>query len=275
MMEFTPKSIALGCVAIVLLFLLILTPFSIRGVNSGDVGIRKSWGKVDNNIVDGGLVVLVPIQDSLVKIDVRTRKYESQENSATKDLQVVDATVAINYRLPKDKVLEIYTDIGDNAQVEESVIKPAISESVKASISEFTVEENITKREALRDAISTRITNKLDDYGIQVESVSIANLDFSEEFDNAIEAKQVAEQQALKAKFIKQEAEVTAETTVINAQATADATLVKAKADAQAQELLKVSLTNELLQKLYLEKWNGVLPTYMGSGDDSILMNLQ
>lgn len=249
-----PKIIIGGIVAFVLLMaFLLFKPFTIVG--AGERGVVMHFGKVQQQILGEGLHFYVPIYTSVRKISVRVLKDDVKAEAASKDLQIVNVDIVVNWHLDPTKVNSVYQNVGDNKAVLDNIIAPAISEVAKASTAQKTAEEIITKRPELKADIDERLIARLAPYGIVLTDISLVNVDFSKEFNSAIEAKQVAEQDAKRAVFIAQKAEQEA-LAVIN----------KAKGDAEGQRLQQQTLTPALLQKLALEQWDGHLPTYMGSG---------
>ena len=144
---------------------------------------------------------------------------------------------------------------------------------MKTTIAKYTAEELITKRAEVADTLQKTLTNKLETKGIFVETISIVNLDFSAAYNNAIEQKQVAEQEAKKAEQELVKAKVEAEKKVVEAQADADSKIIKAKAEAEAARIQKNELTKELIQLKWIEKWDGKLPTTSLGDDSSLILN--
>ena len=158
----------------------------------------------------------------------------------------------------------------------DTVLQPAIQESMKAITAQYTAEELITKRSAVGEEIGATLAEKVQEYGILIDKFNIINFDFSEEFNAAIEQKQVAEQNKLRAETEKEqkviEAQADAEQKVIAAKAEADAIRQKAEAEAEANEKINASLNENVLKYQQIEKWNGEYPNVVSS-DSSILVD--
>jgi len=242
-------------VAIVIFGLLSLTLFI---VPAGSVGVVTRWGAV-NRVAYPGLGVKIPIAEGVVRMDVRTLKDEADATAASKDLQVVTSKIAINYHLDGQYAVDVYQNIGPNYA--DVVIAPAIQNIFKATTAQFTAEQLITQREAVRVQAEQALTSQLGVYHVVVENFNIVNFDFSPEFNAAIEQKQVAQQQVETAKQRLAQAQVDAQSAVAQAQGQADAQ--KALKDTGA-------LSPEYLQYLFLNKWNGVLPSVMGGAQPFI-----
>lgn len=237
---------------IVLVLFLILNPFVIIG--AGERGVVQNWGAVSDKVLEEGIHWRVPIQQHINKIDVRTVKMEVPAVAYSKDIQTVESLIALNYHLSVDKVNKVFQEIGKD--FESRVISPAVQEVVKATTARFTAQDLIEKREQVSDEIRMSLTERLAQSNIIVDALSIVNFDFSDEYEKAVEAKQVAQQSALKAendlKRIKTEAEQRV------AQATAEATAIKIQAEAITQQG-----GENYVQLKAIERWNGILPTQM------------
>jgi regulator of protease activity HflC (stomatin/prohibitin superfamily) len=181
---------------------------------------------------------------------------ETDADSASKDLQSVNTTVALNYHVNPLEVNRLFQEVGDD--YEYSIISPAIQESVKAATAKFTAEELITKRSDVNDVIWENIEQRLEGNHIILDDLSILNFSFSDEFNAAIESKQTAEQNALRAANDLRRIELEAQQTIVQAQAEAES--IRIQSDAlQSQP--------ELIQLEAVRKWDGVLPYYIGSGN--------
>ena len=184
---------------------------------------------------------------------------ESQEISAeasSKDLQEVFADVALNWHLIPEEVNNLYQKIGREQDVVEKIINPAVEEVLKAVIAKYTAEEVITKRGEVKTAVDDLLTARLVNYYLKVDDISLVHVHFSQRFTEAVEAKQIAEQDAKKAGFA-----------VLKATKEAEAKVSRAKGEAQAQEIIHATLTPDILQKEAITKWDGKLPIMMDKND--------
>ena len=240
--------------------LLLLLILSIDTVSTGNVGIRVRFGAVQNDILTEGLHFKVPFIESIKKMDCRTQRVDIEGEGASKDLQTINTYIVVNYRIVQEEAFSLYKTVGKS--YEEIIIRPAVQETMKTTLAKYTAEELITKREKAAIDLQETLEAKLKDRGIIVENASIVNLTFSEAYDQAIEAKQVAEQEVKKAQQELEKAKIEAERKVVEAQAEAEAL------KAQRQEI-----TDDLLKLKWIEKWNGVLPATM-LGDSSPLLSI-
>ena len=245
----------------------IIASFSIVIVPAGSTGVVMTLGKVSDNVMQEGLHFKVPFVQNVAIISNKIQKQEVQANAVSKDLQTVESEIAVNYRVGLDSSANIYKNIGE--RYEEIVLLPAVQESMKSVSAKYTAEELITLRAQVGEEIKSSLEEKVSEYGIVIEKFSIVNFDFSEEFNEAIEAKQVAEQNLIKTKTEQEQAIVIAEAEaqkkLIAAQAEADAITAKAQAQADANKLLAESLNDNVVEYEKIQKWDGKLPTVTGS----------
>ena len=229
----------------------ILKPFVI--VNAGERGVLMRFGKVQDTVFDEGLHPIIPVVNTVEKLTVRVQKNDVNAEASSRDLQDIKMDVAINWHIEPSSVNRVFQRVGDEDQIVFRIITPAVSEVVKAATAKKNAEEIITKRTELKDEIDSQLKDRLSSYGIGVDDVSLVNISFSPEFAKAIEAKQIAEQEAKRAEFEALRAEK---------QATADVN--RARGQAEAQRLQRQTLTAELLQKQAIEKWDGKFPLVLG-----------
>lgn len=217
--------------------LVILGSFAVVG--TGEVGVVTQFGKVTGRELSEGLNFKPPWQQVTI-YDVRVQKEESRAQAATNDLQDVSSVLAINYHLDRGRISDIHRQLGP--EYKDRIISPAVQEVFKSASAKFTAAQLITNRAEVKNDTVTNLKARLEKRGIIVDDLSIVDFQFSPDFAKAIEAKQVAQQNAERAQF----------------------TLLQAQKDAEAQAAQKASLTPEILQKLAIEKWDGHLPTYLG-----------
>lgn len=248
------KYIIIGCVA-VLAIIIALNAFVV--VDAGHTGVVVTLGKVNEGVLQEGIHLKIPFVQSVVKIDNRIQKLEVQTEAFSKDLQSVDTTLAINYRVDTAKSYSIYKNIGAN--YEDVLVTPAVNEVLKAITATYTAEETVTNRALISDGLVTGLNEKLNSIGLYVTDVNIIDFDFSDAFITAIEEKQVAQQQLLKAETEKK-------TAITNAEAEAEAAKIRADGEAEANSTIAKSLTDEVLENKKIDKWNGELPKVSGSG---------
>lgn len=241
-------------IGLVIVLINVLVPF--RVVPAGHRGVMTTFGKVDNVVLGEGLHFRIPLVQEIHLVTVQIQKGEGSGEAASKDLQQVSSTVAINYHLAPNEVPRVFQAIGSVEEVGTRIITPAVSESVKAATAQYTAEELITKRAAVRENIRQELAQRLRKYGIIVDEFSIVNFTFSKSFNDAIEAKTTAEQLKLKAERDLQRIRVEAEQKLAQARAEAESlALQKQQVSAELIRLREVETQREAIRK-----WDGHLP---------------
>ena len=235
-------------------------------VPAGHSGVVMTLGKVSDQVLAEGFHFKAPFVQQVEMISNKIQKKEVAANAVSKDLQTVNSNVAVNFRVSNASSASVFQNIGRG--YEDVVLLPAVQESMKSVSAKYTAEELITKREAVSEETKDTLESKVQEYGIIIEKFNIVNFDFTDEFNAAIEAKQVAEQNLLKTKTEQEQALVIAKTEaekkVLTAQAEADAIKVKAQAQAEANRQLSASLNATLVEYQKVQKWDGKLPTATG-----------
>jgi regulator of protease activity HflC (stomatin/prohibitin superfamily) len=244
---------------LVIIFLAIMSKFFVI-VNAGERGVLMQFGKVQEQVLGEGLHVIVPTVYTVKKLSVRVQKQESSAEASSKDLQDVFTDVALNWHIIPDEANAIFQQIGDEQEVVARIIAPAVEEVLKAVMAKYTAEEIITKRGEVKAAVDEFLTLRLLTYHIAVDDISLVHVHFSERFSEAVEAKQIAEQEAKRGEFL-----------ALKAVKEAEAKVNLAKGEAEVQRLLRDNLTPELLERQAIEKWNGQLPLIVGDGGKNLL----
>lgn len=250
--------------AVSLLVIIILLFSSVGTISAGNVGVKTRFSRVAGTI-QPGLYFKLPFIDHVTQMDVQTQKDQADATAASNDLQSVTATVAVNYHVERADASTIFQNIGPDYA--ERVISPAIQESIKSTTANYTAEQLITEREKVREGILTLLSTKLQTYGIQTDSLNIVNFAFSDQFNQAIEAKVTAQQNALAAQNKLQQVQFEAQQTVATAKAQAEAIQIQAQAIQQQGGANYVQLQA-------VNKWDGRLPTQMIPGSSVPFLNL-
>lgn len=244
-----PKIVIHSAVSLIVLFV-IITQFPFGTVGAGERGVQLRLNAVTGKVIEPGLYFRIPFLEKVKAIDVQTQKEQVKASAASKDLQTVSSEVALNFHLDPTKVTDIYRNVG--VSYKERLIDPSIQEAVKSSTAKFTAEELITKREAIKEDIKLHLREILQTNGIFVDDFNIIDFDFSVSFNQAIEAKVTAEQNALAAKNKLEQVKFEAEQAVVAANGKAKALQVESDA---------IRSNPTVLELRAIEKWNGVLPT--------------
>lgn len=262
------KGEILNTVIWIVILIVILLFASITTVPTGYVGIKTRFGKVQDSVINEGINLKMPFVEKIVKIDCKTQIYENEQafETSTKDMQIIrNVYIAINYSVNKETANNLYQKVGKD--YEKIIITPAIQESVKSAFSQFTAEELITNRNKVSELIKNSLTEKLGANGITISEVSIKDFNFSDEYNQAIEAKATAQQKVEQAKAELEKAEVDNQKKIENAKAEAE--VMKQQNSQITEQTLKLKALE--VQQSLINKWNGQLPaTITGDGVSSI-----
>ena len=253
---------------IVLIVIAVVASSSVKIVDAGNRGILTHWNAVDltNAPLDEGIHFVVPFQDDVIQMEVRTLKYDTSTRSASQDLQTVQTTVTVNYHPDTEKVHFLYKEIG--LSYENRVIEPAIDETVKQVSANYNAEELITKRPLVKADIENAIRERLSQFYIETDVISITDFEFSPLFAKAIESKVEAEQKAQKAENDLIRIEVEARQLEAQAVGLAAANVAEAQGEAEAISIINNALSNNpfYIEWLKTQAWDGKLPLVVGEG---------
>jgi regulator of protease activity HflC (stomatin/prohibitin superfamily) len=269
-------AIAAGVITAVLVAIL-MGVSCMANVPTGHTGVLTTFGKVSDTTLDAGMNFKAPWQEVIV-MDNRVQKQSTDLLCFSSDIQEVSMRYTVNYQISSKDAMTIYKNIG--VDYYNNIIVPNITESVKTAVAKYNAEALVSDRSALSQLVQEDLTIRLAHYNIIVVSASIEDMDFTDAFTDAVEAKQVAEQNKLKAQTEAEqrviEAEAAATIKQVNAEADANAKKtaadaeayeigVKAEAEAEANKKLAESITDELIEYKYYEAWDGKLPTVVGA----------
>ena len=237
--------------------------------------------------MEAGLHLKSPFQQ-IIAMDNREQKTSFTTEAFSSDIQQVNITGSINYAINKATAMNLFKEVGTDYF--NKLVNPRMLEITKGVFSQYTAENLVSNRQKLSEQIRDGMVEELKDYGINVISVSIENLDFTDAFTDAVEAKQVAAQRKLQAEIEQQQktmetqqqaerqrinAEAQANVAKINADADAYAVKVRSEAEAEANKMIAESLTDNLIKFNEIKAWNGQLPTYVAGGGSTTLPILQ
>ena len=250
-------------------------------VPTGYTGIVTTFGKVSNNTLDAGIAIHLPWQ-KVVTMDNREQKVPFTLQSFSRDIQQVDITGSINLNINKTTAMNLYREVG--TRYIDVLVQPRIQEDVKIVIARYTAEALIENRQAASDSIYELIKGELSDKGINVISLALENIDFTDAFESAVEAKQVATQEKQRAQTEQErmtmEEEAAAKRSIIIANAEAEKSKIAAQADLEVVKLqadaalfagereaemnkrISEALSSDLIKYYWIKQWNGALPTF-------------
>jgi len=251
-----------GLVAAVAAIILLFGSWTI--INPGQRGVRITLGSVSDQVLAEGVHLKIPLIQKIKKIDVTTQKLEQQVEAYSQNIQSVDVKLALNYNCKPELVHRLLQQVGMDYEIR--LIDPAIQESVKAATAKFTAQELVSERHKVKEEIKIELVTRLNTY-FMVTDFSLVDFAFSQDYEKSIEAKQIAEQQALKAKNDLERVRLEAEQRIAQAKGEAEAIKIQAEAITQQGGKSYVDLQA-------IAKWDGHLPTQMIPGAALPFINL-
>lgn len=232
-------------------------------VSPTERAIKITLGNLSNTVYREGFHFKLPFFQTVTIVDLTIDRADAIAKSASKDLQNIVTTVAVNYQINEAEILNMYKLVGVNhASIESNVFSSAIQEAVKSATAKYTAEELITKRELVRNEIESALKDKTQKYGLVISQVNIVNFEFSDSFDASIESKVRAEQDALTQRNKLEQVKYEAQQQIERAKAEAETIRIQAEAIQKQGGAAYVQLK-------WIEKWNGQLPT-TSLGDGTI-----
>ena len=262
------KIILIVIIVLILLGIIVTLLNSFKSVPTGYVGVKTHFGKVQSTMLNEGLNIKIPYIEKIVLIDCRTQKIDVSSEGSTKDMQTVNISISVNYNVNRETANNLYKEVGtDYVNI---IINPALLESIKSSIAQYTAEELITKRAEVSNNIEKAIIDKIANRGFNVTEFNITNIDFSEEYDRAIETKAVKQQEVATAQAELEKQKIQNEKEISEAEK--DAKVMELQNNQITENTLKLKEL-EIKQKM-IEKWNGTLPSTMLGEDSSALFNM-
>jgi regulator of protease activity HflC (stomatin/prohibitin superfamily) len=250
-------------ILIVLLILFIFSWGSFAIVPAGHRGVVLWWGGVEKRIMGEGLNFKVPIAEKVIKVDVKVQPHPFKEiDASSKEYQMVKMTGMMNFHIDPAYVNDLYQKVG--LDFADKVIDPAFNDFVKEVVPTYPIGEILPKREEIRKRAMGKLGENLSRYHIIVDDIYFANIRFSPEYEKAIEAKQVAQQQVETQRQVLAQREIEAQQKVATAKGEAESIQVMAQGQAKANDALSRSISPILVQYKGIEKWNGILPQVSG-----------
>jgi regulator of protease activity HflC (stomatin/prohibitin superfamily) len=232
-------------------------------IPAGHRGVVLWWGSVERRIMGEGLNFIVPLAETVVKVDVKVQPHPFREiDASSKEYQNVKMTGMMNFHIDPAYVNDLYQKVG--LDFAEKVIDPAFNDFVKEVVPTYPIEQILPKRAEIRQKAMTLLGDNLARYHIIVDDIYFANIRFSPEYERAIETKQVAQQQVETQKQVLAQRAIEAQQKVATAKGEAESIQVVAEGQAKANDALSRSITPILVQYKGIDKWNGILPQVSG-----------
>lgn len=243
-------------------------------IPTGYTGIVTTFGRVEDRTLDAGLSFIAPWQ-GVVKMDNRVQEFSEDLMCFSSDIQEVSASVTVGYRINQNAAMNLYKEVGKNYK--DIIVVPKVREVVKTGLAKYTANELIESRAEAVNEISETLATELSGYNIELDYISLINIDFTDTFTDAVEAKAKAEQDKERAQTEAEQKVIEAEAAAKQKQIAADTELYAAQKAAEANQALTSSITPELIEYYRImdvdSKWNGELPSYVGGGETIPVLN--
>lgn len=243
---------------------IICVPFSVYTVDTGEVAVVKLLGQA-NNVRHAGTYFDFWLIKTYEKYDVKTQTISVKTETYSSDAQTMDIQMTVQYKMLADKAIKIAEQYGSLDVLQDRIESVAV-EKAKATLSGHKAMDIIANRAAMSPLVEDAVKKAIDEkFYVDIQTVVMTNIDFSDAFENAVEEKMIAEQQLLKANYEN-------ETKIAKAKADAEAKVVAAEAEARSNDLLEKSLTDNILRQMYIDKWDGKLPNTVAGDTGTALM---
>ena len=225
----------------------------------GEVAVKTRLGGIVDSYSEG-MHFKIPLVENITKFSIQIQRADIKTQAFSKDLQTMNSHLVVNHRIQKETVVSIFRNLGPNYV--DNIVDPAVQEVFKAISARYSAERIISERNQLVEEINAEVKERLSKKEIVVTDISVTDLDFTDQFLKAVEDKQVAEQQPKMSEKL-----------VEKAKRDAESQIAKSKGEAEALRMQREQVTPALIelrkvdaQLKAIEKWNGVLPGYVGAG---------
>lgn len=266
-----------GLLCFLFVVALIIVPFSFHTVDSGEVAVVKHLGEI-KEVRTAGTSFDLWVTNKYHKYDTKVQNVDIETAAYSSDAQTMNVKMTLQYQIMADNVIDIATQYG-SLEVLESRIQSIAVEKTKAVLSSYKAMDIIATRASISPAVEAAIKDAIgEEYFVNVVTVVLTNIDFSDAFEKAVEDKMIAEQAKLKAEYENEkkvaqaaaEAEAklkAAQAEIEIAKAEAEALKIAAEAEAEANRIITESLTDIIIEKILADAWDGRLPDVVGNGD--------
>lgn len=231
-------------------------------VDAGEVGIKKTLGKVNNEVYNSGLHFYMPIISTIDIMDIKTKKLIGNTEAYTKDVQQAEIVYVINFNLNPEYAISMYRTVG--RKWEDNLLNQVIEGSLKNIFGKWNAMDIVSNRRLASEEIKNTISSVLNEKGIIITNFELTDIKFADQFEKAVEAKVVAVQRAEEAK-----------NKTVEIQEQARQQIIAAKAEAEAMQIKTEALSKNQALVMYeaVQKWNGQLPQII-TKDGGMLLNI-
>lgn len=262
-------AIVAAVLGVIFLFVLF---FSIKKVNPGEAAVITSFGRMKGVRTEG---VRLALFEGYTRYNLKTKKLDGHHEAGSKNGQYIFVDTSFSYNLKAQDLPNLYKEVGSQKDLEEKFIHPVIRDVVYQATAQYSADDILPRQGEFRELVIKLLKERLDQRYFDMVDLQITNIDFSPEYNAALEQKQIAEQTAIKEKQIAEQNSAKQKIEIEQNLRQKNYELEAAKVDAERQRLLTESLTPTLLQKAWIEKWNGVLPVTMTGADSNFILPLK
>lgn len=242
---------------------LAMTSCGCQQIETGTVGIEKTWKEVQPKALTSGFHWYNPFSTDIEEFDIKETRIDIDTLCYTKDTQTAKITMSVNVSIDPNAVISLYSKV--QHQWPKTLLEPAVLSGTKDVVGQFIADELVGKREEVRTAVLAHVAAKMAPYGILISSVAFTNIDFDDAYEKAIEAKVVAVQKAAEAKNKTVEIEEQGKQRLIQAEAEAKAITIQTEALSKSKSLIEFEA---------VKRWDGKLPQYMMGGSSVPMISL-
>src|SRR6266576_1796396 len=261
-----------AAVGVLILIVGLSSPFT--EVPAGNVGVVTNFGSVQPGTLEPGLHVVIPVVQHVAIIDTRVQPHQFQEiDAASAEYQTVKLTGVMNYHVDGQFANDLYQRVGTDFA--SKVIDPAFNDFIKTVVPAYKVDAIPGARDEIRSKAKEALAANLAQYHIIVDDIYIANISFSDAFQQAIEAKQVAQQQVQTEQQVLAQKRIQADQAVAQAKGQADAIVTLAQGQATANSSLNASLSDRVLQYQYIQKLGDKIQVMLVPSGNQFLFDLK
>ncbi len=266
------RGIAGAIIGIVVLIIGLAGPFV--EVPAGNVGVVTNFGQVQSGTLEPGLHIVAPVVQRVTTVDTRVQPHQFQEiDAASAEYQTVKLTGTMNYHVDGQYASDLFQRVGTDFA--SKVIDPAFNDFIKTVVPTYKVYEILGNRDEIRRKAKEALGANLSQYHIIVDDIYIANIAFSDAFQQAIEAKQVAQQQVQTEQQVLAQKRIQADQAVAQAKGQADAIVTLAQGQATANSSLNASLSDRVLQYQYIQKLGDKIQVMLVPSGNQFLFDLK
>lgn len=262
-----------GLLGAVVVFVLLMGAMSAVIIPPGNVGVVAAFGQVQNETLPPGIHFRIPVVNVIHTINTRVQPHEFKEiDAASSEYQTVKLTGVMNYHIDGSSAADLYQRVGDDFA--DKILDPAFNDYIKSVVPNYSIGTILGKRDEIRQQAKSDLQANLSQYHIIVDDIYIANIAFSPEYEAAIEAKQVAQQQVETEKQVTQQRIQQAQQQIEQAKGNAQSAIENAKGQATANDLLNASLSEKVLLNLYIQKLAPGIKTLVIPSGSGTIFNL-